>query len=207
MRRLLVGLTGGIGAGKSTVARELSRLGAEIVSGDELGRRALDETPGLIAKIRERFGAGIFSSEGTLNRRVLGERVFSDLAHVRWLTDRTFPEIHRRWIQAASESSRSVIVFDAALIFEWGIQNEFDLMIVVTAPSERIRVRLQKEERLLPPEIESRSAAQIAPEVKAAHAHIHLKNEHSIETLTESVREIWRTRILPALENKENNRE
>jgi dephospho-CoA kinase len=207
MRRLLIGLTGGIGAGKSTVACVLHELGAEIVSGDELGRKALDESVELRAQVQEKFGDGVFSSDGTLNRRALGKQVFTDREHARWLTDRTFPEIHRRWIQTAAASAREVVVFDAALILEWGIEREFDFVVVVTAPRDAIIRRLNQEGRLTAQEIESRLAVQISPDAKAACANIHLINDDTVETLERKVRELWQTRILPELNNKESERE
>ena len=172
-----------------------------------MGEKPVEDSHELLVKVRDWFGEDVFSSNGKLTRSALGEKVFADREHARWLTALTFPEIYRRWKKAVTGSAHAVIVFDAALIFEWGIECEFDIIIVVTTPRAVVARRLRRDGRLTPQEIESRLAAQIPPEEKAVHATIHLKNDDTIEALEESVREIWRTCILPALKKKESDRE
>lgn len=202
MARLLVGLTGGVGVGKSTAARVLAELGAQVVSGDELGRRVLEGSPELLADVRARFGDDVFEADGTLRRRALGERVFAGREHARWLTERTFAGIHRLWRETAARAEREVVVFDAALIFEWGIESEFDLLLSITASRDHIQRRLHREARLTPAEIESRLAAQIPPADKARQAHVEITNDGTIEELEDAIREIWRTRIVPELQKR-----
>ena len=206
MTRLLVGLTGGVGVGKSTAARVLAELGAQVVSGDELGRRVLEGSPEMLAEVRARFGDEVFEADGTLRRRALGERVFSGRENARWLTERTFAGIHRLWRATAARAEREVVVFDAALIFEWGIEREFDLILSITASRDHILRRLNREARLTPVEIESRLAAQIPPADKARLAHMHLTNDGTIEDLENAIRDIWCTRIAPELQKRRETR-
>jgi dephospho-CoA kinase len=199
-----IGLTGGIGSGKSTVAGELALLGTEIVSGDELGRQTLEQSPELLKKIRDRFGDGVFDSQGVLIRRALGKRVFADRVDVQWLTDATFAGIHSRWLAAVEHTASAVIVFDAALIFEWGIEKDFDLLLVVTAPAEKVQTRLEASGRLSAAEAQSRLAGQIPPESKAAAADVVLHNDGSLDTLRTQVQQIWKNTIEPELSRRRN---
>jgi len=202
MVRLLIGLTGGVGVGKSTAARVLAELGAEVVSGDELGRRVLEGSPEMLAEVRARFGDDVFEPDGTLRRRALGERVFAGREHAHWLTERTFAGIHRLWREAVARSLREVVVFDAALIFEWRIEREFDLLLTVTALREHVRLRLSREGRLTLGEIESRLAAQTSPSDKARQSHIQITNDGTIEELESAIRTVWHARVAPELQKR-----
>jgi dephospho-CoA kinase len=94
---MTIGLTGGIGSGKSTAAKYFAQYGAEVVLGDELGRKAVETRKDIQSAIRKRFGEEVFQSSGELDRAKLGELVFSDSESVRWLTALTFPYIHAAW--------------------------------------------------------------------------------------------------------------
>lgn len=192
----LIGLTGTIGTGKSTVAAEFRRLGAHVVVGDELGRRALEESPGLLERIRERFGLAVFERDGKLNRAALGRIVFADREQSRWLTDLTFPRIHDLWRQSViMDCSVDVLVFDAALIFEWGIESEFDLIVLVTASPQRVLERLEAVGKFSREEAEMRMAAQLTTAEKEKKAHVVIRNDGTPEQLRQAVRELWRNRI------------
>jgi dephospho-CoA kinase len=198
----LIGLTGGIGSGKSTVAAELAELGAEIVSGDELGRRALEGSPDFLAQIRSRFGNDVFDSDGKLVRRKLGDKVFGDAEKVLWLTRASFPGIHAFWLEAVERSQREVVVFDAALIFEWGIEKEFDLLVVVQSALEDVVSRSLEAARLSRREVEARLTSQIPPATKAERADVVLVNDGSLDEFRQKIREFWATRVVPELNNR-----
>jgi len=193
----LIGLTGGIGSGKSTVAAEFENLGAEIVVGDELGKRVLEESTQLIARIRDRFGDSVFNEDGSLNRRSLGQALFASPEDVRWLTDLTFPGIYKLWRDAVRLSQKSVMVFDAALIFEWGIEQDFDLVLLVTSDVEEIRQRMKESGRLSESELDARLAAQMPLNDKIAKADLIIGNDGTIEDLRQFVRNLWREKIEP----------
>ncbi len=198
----LIGLTGGIGSGKSTVADELAKLGAEVVSGDQLGRKALENSPELLAQIRARFGGEVFDAKGNLLRRVLGDKVFADPDSSLWLTHLTFPAIHRLWREAAAHSTKPVVVLDAALIFEWGIESEFDVLLVVQAAKELVESRMVSGGRFTLQEIEARTTAQISPEIKAQKADVVLVNNGSLPEFQEKIRAFWTIRVMPELQHR-----
>lgn len=195
-----IGLTGGIGSGKSTAATEFGRLGAELVSGDELGRLALDDSPEILAAVRDRFGDGVFDERGNVRRRLLGERVFADAAHARWLTELTFPVIYALWRERVSASQARAIVFDAALIFEWGIHEQFDYLILVYANPAIAAQRLAEEGRLTPAEAAARLAAQWPAGEKMSAADLVLINDGTRDQLIADVRRIWSQIIVAQLQ-------
>ncbi len=204
MQKVLVGLTGTVGAGKSTVGGILTNLGADVVSGDELGRKAVEDSPALLNEIRTRFGNEVFSASGALNRRALGQRVFQSPEDAQWLTVQTFPAIHSLWQECVRRSQKSVIVLDAALIFEWGIESEFDTVIAVVARPEIVVERLAMTGRLTPREVSARTAAQLSVERKISKASLTISNNDSLAKLNESVREFWSTIVEPLLELRRN---
>jgi dephospho-CoA kinase len=198
----LIGLTGGIGVGKSSVAFLLERRGAQVVSGDELGRQALEESPQLLASVRERFGDDVFGSDGSLLRRKLGERVFASPKHVRWLTAQTFPRIYQLWREAIQHATAEVVVFDAALIIEWGIERDFDCLIVVTASPEIVRRRLRENGRLSDDELRARQTGQTDPAVRLAVADVVFTNDGSPESLEAQVNGFWSEQIVPRIQRR-----
>jgi dephospho-CoA kinase len=185
-----IGLTGGIGTGKSTVAGILADCGAEVVVGDELGRQAIDFQPEVREAIRKRFGESIFDSKGKLNRKQLGELVFADSSHVRWLTELTFPYIYHEWQQAVSECRVAMIVFDAALIFEWGIQKDFDKVVVVTTRSE-LAVKRAESGRFSEKTVLQRQRYQLPVERKIAEADEVIENSATIGDLKRKVESLY----------------
>jgi dephospho-CoA kinase len=197
-----IGLTGGIGTGKSFAAEELRKFGSEIVSGDELGRQAVDSSPDLLQQIRGRYGNEVFDPNGKLIRRALGLRIFADPAEVQWLTSATFPRIHRLWLDAIGRTDCPVIVLDAALIFEWGIEKEFDLLIVVRAPLEQVQARLEVSGRLSAAEARSRLTRQMSPDSKASSADVTIDNQGNPEQLRAAVQQLWKDRIEPEVNRR-----
>jgi dephospho-CoA kinase len=193
---MTIGLTGSIGAGKSSVAALFKEFGAEVVSGDELGKQSLARQPELIASIRERFGDAVFDGASELNRRKLGEIVFSDNAHVRWLTEQTFPYIHQEWRTAVDRTKCSLIVLDASLIFEWGIETEFDKIIVVTASKQAVAARAAAG-RFTAVELEQRANSQLPIEIKIVGADIVIHNYGTPVDLRSHVEALWKSWTFP----------
>jgi dephospho-CoA kinase len=116
---MIIAVTGGIGSGKSEFCNALADLGAGITVGDELGRKALETESSLLPAIRDRFGDGVFDSDGKLIRKALGDIVFSDPEAKRWLDVRIFPEIYRLMWEDVLQLRQSFkhVVVDAAMIF------------------------------------------------------------------------------------------
>ena len=197
----LIGLTGAPGTGKSTVAEFLAVKGAAVISGDELGRRVLRVFPELKDALRVRYGDEIFTARGTLKRRALGKIVFTRNGEAAWLNALMFPKIYELLQQDIRKLSRKhrVIIFDAAMIFEWEIEKEFDSIWVVTAPEELAQARLANSGRLSPNEIRMRMQAQLSPEEKARQADIVFHNTGNRQQLQQSVNRIWKSEDLSRL--------
>ena len=162
----LIGLTGSPGTGKSAVAELLAAKGAAVICGDELGRRVLREFPEVKDALRASYGDEIFTARGALKRRALGRIVFTRNGEAARLNALIFPKIYellQRDIRKLCRNHR-VLVFDAAMIFEWGIEKEFDLIWVITAPEELAQARLGSSGRLSPNDIRMRIQAQLSPE-------------------------------------------
>jgi dephospho-CoA kinase len=205
MNPVLIGLTGAPGTGKSTVAEMLARRGAAaVVVGDELGRRALRRFPELKDKLRRRYGDAIFTSRGALKRRALGRIVFTRKGEAAWLNRLMFPKIYellRGDIKRLSKTHR-VIVVDAAMIYEWGIEKDFDLIWVVTAPLEMAEARMASGGRLSADEVRMRLAAQVSPREKARRANRVIANNGSKRQLREAVDRAWKSQVQPRLSGK-----
>ncbi|HEX4094142.1 MAG TPA: dephospho-CoA kinase [Trebonia sp.] len=193
---LKVGLTGGIGSGKSTVSARLASLGAVILDADKAARAVVEPgTPGL-AEITAAFGPGVLAADGALDRARLAEIVFADQAALATLNGITHPLIHA-YIRAAEEAAIEsggdgvVLVHDVALLAEWGRAKEFDLVIVVDVPVETQLERLVGERGMAADQATARIAAQASREQRLAVADIVIDNSGSRAELERRVDEVW----------------
>lgn len=195
MKKISVGLAGGIGSGKSTVASLLENYGAEIVSGDELGREVVENDPSVKVEIQRVLGDTVLRPDGSFDRGRIAQRVFAEQRMIDWLTKLTFPAIHMRWLSAFQSSNSRVIVFDAALIFEWGIEREFDLTIGVLADHELVISRIG--EKFSRDDILRRMSLQASMIGKIMFADVLIENNDSRENLMRQVERVWYDNILP----------
>lgn len=188
-----VGLTGGIGAGKSTVAAMLASHGAVIVDSDVIARAVVAPgTPGL-AEIVDAFGSGMLQEDGTLDRPGLGRIVFNDAAALRKLEQITHPRIQAesaRLIAEAEAAGKPVLIHDIPLLVESGVAGTFDAVIVVEAPDD---LRLERlEARGLPREQAlERMKAQATNEQRREAATYLIVNGGSEAELRARVDEVW----------------
>jgi dephospho-CoA kinase len=190
---LLVGLTGGIGTGKSTVARMLERRGAVVFDADVLAREAVEPgTPGHAAVI-ERFGANVLAPGGELDREALASIVFADPAARRDLEAIVHPEVRRLFAEGAEtyRDTARIVVFSAPLLVETGMHTAFDVLIVVSAPTQAQVERLMRQRGMSEEAILARIAAQAPAEVKAEAADVLVENEGTLEELDAHVERIW----------------
>jgi dephospho-CoA kinase len=193
---LRVGLTGGIGSGKSTVSARLADLGAVVLDADKAARAVVEPgTPGLAA-ITEAFGAGVLAADGSLDRAKLAGIVFGDEAALGRLNAITHPLIHEHIRTAQEAAIRAggddlVLVHDVALLAEWGRAKEFDLVIVVDVPAETQLERLTGPRGMAPDQARARIAAQATREQRLAVADIVIDNSGSREDLDRRVTEVW----------------
>lgn len=160
----LVGLTGGIGSGKSTIARRLAEHGAHIIDADHVAREVVEPGTPALAEIAAVFGTRVISPDGSLNRGALGDIVFSDPAKRIQLNAIVHPAVHKRTQELFSQAPLgSVIVYDVPLLVETQYEYSFDEIVVATAP-ESVRIeRLMEHRGMLESEAASRIESQ-APE-------------------------------------------
>jgi dephospho-CoA kinase len=196
---LTVGLTGGIGSGKSTVARELARLGAVVVDADAIARAVVAPgTPGLAAVVEE-FGAEVLRPDGSLDRAALARRVFADDGARRRLEALTHPLVadeSRRLAEAADPDA--VVVHDVPLIVENDLAERYDLVVVVGA-DEDVRVdRLVRQRGMSREDALARVRAQADDAARRAVADVWLDNSGSESELLDAARRLWEERLRPA---------
>lgn len=191
-----VGLTGGIGSGKSSVAHRFAELGALVVDADALAREVVAAgTPGL-ARVVEEFGDGVLRPDGTLDRPVLGRIVFGDPDALARLNGIVHPLVRERAAELVSAvPPGTVVVQDVPLLVETGQAGAYDLVVVVEAPADvRVR-RLARDRGMSEDEARSRMAAQASDEQRRAVADVVIVNDADLGTLRDRVDEVWRERI------------
>ena len=190
---LLVGLTGGIGSGKSTVARMLEERGAVVFDADVLARAVVEPgTPGHAA-VTERFGANVLAPGGELDREALASIVFADPAARRDLEAIVHPEV-RRLFAECSEAYREtdrVVVFSAPLLVETGMHTAFDVLVVVSATTATQVERLMRERGMPEAAILARIDAQAPLEDKAEVADFLVDNEGALDELEQQIDRLW----------------
>ncbi|MFC9737462.1 dephospho-CoA kinase [Streptomyces noursei] len=187
-----VGLTGGIGAGKSAVSRLLASYGAVIVDADKIAREVVEPgTPGLAAVVAE-FGADVLTSDGTLDRPKLGALVFSDPEKLKALNAIVHPLVGARSAEIeASAGTDAVVVHDVPLLTENGLAPLYDLVVVVDATPETQVDRLVRLRGMTPDEAAQRMAAQASRKERLAVADLVIDNDGPLEALEPQVREVW----------------
>jgi len=191
---LLVGLTGGLGAGKSTVARMLGARGAAVIDADELSRRAIDSGGRGYDLVVETFGDEVLDPDGRVDRETLASVVFADEAKRRALESIVHPEVFRLLAEEIEtlRGTDSVVVFDAPLIFETRFDEACDVVVVVAAPLEQQLKRVARDRGMGEEEARRRMAAQIPPEEREARADVVIRNEGGLEDLERQVEALWR---------------
>lgn len=195
---LRIGLTGGIGAGKSTVARELERLGAVVIDADALARAVVAPgTPGLVAVVTE-FGEEVLTTAGALDRPALGRVVFSDPAARARLEAITHPLIAAETARRIAELPEdSVVVHDVPLLVENRLAGSYDVVVVVGA-DEDVRVgRLVRDREMSEADARARIRAQASDAERREVADVWLDNSGTPDELLAQVRAVWDERVAP----------
>jgi dephospho-CoA kinase len=194
MRR--IGLTGNIASGKSAVARVWARMGAAVVDADDLARAAVARGTPALARIVTEFGDSVLRPDGTLDRSAMRRLVFGDAAARRRLEAIVHPEVGRLRAIAEAEAVRrgaTVVVHDIPLLFETGLEGQFDHVVLVDAPeAERLR-RLMELRGLPPAEAHAMVRAQMPAAEKRRRADLVLDNSATLAELEEAAADAWRT--------------
>lgn len=195
-----IGLTGGIGSGKSTVAKILAELGAEVINADLVGHEVYQ--PGTLGftKVVEAFGDGIVGDDGTIDRKKLGPIVFGKPEALAMLNRIVHPliaeAVEERIETRRSEGAQRPIVVEAAVLIEANWLPLVDEVWVVIASPKAVVERVNAERGLPAAQIEARMKAQISDEERRAHASLVIENTGSLADLRAKVEKEWKERGL-----------
>ncbi|WP_329036335.1 dephospho-CoA kinase [Streptomyces sp. NBC_00178] len=189
---LKVGLTGGIGAGKSEVSRLLAHLGAVVIDADRIAREVVEPgTPGLTAVV-EAFGPDILRPDGSLDRPALGSIVFSDPERLATLNGIVHPLVGARSAELErAAADGAVVVHDVPLLTENGLAPLYDLVVVVDASPETQLHRLVTLRSMTESDARARMTAQATREQRLAVADLVVDNDGPLDGLEPQVRALW----------------
>jgi len=184
---LLIGLTGNVGSGKSTVARLWrEERGATVIDADLLGAEAVKPGSEALKKLVDRFGDKILQADGSLDRRLMGQIAFSSSEDLEALNSIVHPEIIRQ-ITSAVEQARNrgkpVVVVDAALVFEFGIDEIMDRMVVVDAPLQIRKQRMLAKNKMDDQTLEKMMSFQLSAEELRRRGHYVIENHGDLDVL------------------------
>lgn len=189
----VIGLTGGIGSGKSTVARLLAQRGWHVVDADKIAREVVEPGQPALAELARAFGEDIIAADGTLNRGLLAQRAFVDATHTDLLNSITHPRIEAETqarFAAARAAGEECVVYDMPLLVDKGLDKDMDAVIVVdVAADERVR-RLVDYRGLDAEDARRRIAAQVDDEVRLAAADYVIDNNGALDELPGQVRRV-----------------
>jgi len=195
---LTIGLTGGIGTGKSEVSRILNGLGATVIDADRIGHEAYKAHSPAWQEVVDAFGERILSSTGEIDRRQLGGIVFNDsvaLAKLNSIMHPKMAEIIKERIRQLQDQGVEMVVVEAALLVEAGWDSMVDEIWVTYSTEEMVVERLRQRNNLSEEEIQGRLRSQMPYDKRAQHAQVVVDNSGDMDELEESVRSLWSTRI------------
>jgi dephospho-CoA kinase len=191
---VVIGLTGGIASGKSTVSAKLKELGAVVIDADLLARDVVRKGEMAYNRIVQCFGADILLPNGEINRKKLGSIVFSDKEKLALLNSITHPEIINRIkkrIRELKAEGIKVIVLDAAILIEMGLHKYVDSVWVVTVDRDTQIKRLIERDKFDYREAENRINSQFSNEVRKKYADVIIDNNRPIEEVRKRLEELW----------------
>jgi len=196
----VIGLTGGIGSGKSTVAQFLKELGAVIINADEVGHEALKPDGKEWHKVVAAFGQQILTPNGNIDRKKLGKIVFGHLESLSQLNQIMHPRIYEM-VKAQLEEYRrqgtKVVVLEAPLLLEAGWTPIVDEVWVTTASKATVLKRLEERSRMSQAESLARIHSQLPPEERARHANVVINTDCDLDELKSRVKELWQGQTMP----------
>jgi dephospho-CoA kinase len=194
---VIIGLTGGIGSGKSVVGRMLAELGAHVIDTDKVGHSVYAPGSEGFTRIIAAFGRSIVAADGTIDRKKLGAVVFADATRRAELNAIVHPlifgEIMREIAECRHGGFTGHIVLEAPILVEAKGTGLVDQIWVVTAPAEAVRARLTTDRAMSRAEIEARVAAQLDDAERRCHADVILENDGDLAGLRKVVEAAWHT--------------
>lgn len=200
---MVIGLTGGIGTGKSEAARHLVTLGARLIDADVVGHEAYRPHAEAWRRVVEAFGEAILGPEGEIDRRALGAIVFSDpdqLARLNGIMHPLMTGMVQEKIDAFRETGSEAVVVEAALLFEAGWSSLVQEVWVTDSPVEVVVARLAQRNGMSEKEARRRIASQMSREERLERADFVIDNSKDVESMREAIDELWATRVKERIE-------
>lgn len=192
---MIIGLTGVIASGKSSVAKYLKELGATVIDADQVARQVVYPGTPALKEIVNSFGPGILHRDGTLNRKELGALIFQNDAARKWLEDITHPHIEAALeLEIAAfkkHNSTGILVLEVPLLIEVGWQQKVDQVWLVTVTEEVQLKRLIERDKLTPEQAQQRIASQMPLQEKKKYADIIIDNSGTSEKTRLQVENFW----------------
>jgi len=190
-----VGLTGGIASGKSVVAARLGEHGAVVIDADAIAREVVEPGTPALDRIAEEFGPAVMTPDGRLDRTALGAIVFADPAKLAVLNGITHPAVrelsHRRFEEAGEADPESVVVYDVPLLTEARGKDEFDTVVVVSAPEEVRIERMVSLRGMSREEAENRLRAQVPEDQRLALADHVIESGGTLDETLSQADDVW----------------
>jgi dephospho-CoA kinase len=196
--KTLIGLTGNIACGKSTVTRQLRRLGAHVIDADSLIHEILSKGGPAYRPVVDEFGEGILAPDGEIDRRALGNIVFSDPQKLRRLEQIEHPIVRKIIDERIKSAVEPVVVLDAIKLIESGWADKCDSVWVVTCRREQQIQRLMQTRNYSQVEAETRVDAQSPQELKIKSADVVIDNSGTLRDTHRQVLDAWQRRVLSA---------
>jgi dephospho-CoA kinase len=197
---LTIGVTGGIGSGKSTVTRFLEELDAPIIDADKVGHAIYAPDGPAYSDVVAAFGRGIVASDGTIDRKKLGPIVFADAGALKRLNSIVHPKMFARMremiehLRAGGE--RNPIVVEAAILIEANWQALFDEIWLVITSRELVVERIERDRGLKPEQTDARIRAQLPDEERQKHSTLVITNNGTLDELRETVTHLWQAALV-----------
>lgn len=191
---MLIGVTGGMGSGKSTLAHLFADWGARLVDADRVAHQVL-QNKGVVVRLQEAFGRDIVREDGELERREVGRRAFAGPSSWKLLEEIVKPSLAAQLWQEVEDarvvSGEGMVVVDASLIFEWGEEERFDVMVAVDAEEDLRISRAQSRSGMSAMEIRQRMGFQMPAAEKRRKADFVVENSGGMEALQNQAGKIW----------------
>jgi dephospho-CoA kinase len=202
MKSITIGVTGGIGSGKSTAARLLAEMGAPVIDADKVGHEIYQPGTPAYAELITAFGEGILAPDRTIDRRKLGPIVFADPAALKRLNAIVHPKMFARMGEMVAAMRRGgearPIVIEAAILIEANWQPLFDEIWLVTASREHVIERVERDRGLKPEQTEARLRAQLSDDERRKCARREIRNDGTLAELRDEVTRLWQEALARA---------
>jgi len=196
---LTIGLTGGIGSGKTTATKILAELGAPVIDADKVGHAIYEPDGPAYGDMIAAFGDGILGPDRTIDRKKLGPIVFADPEALKRLNSIVHPKMFARMRQMVETlragGERKPVVIEAAVLIEANWQPLFDEIWLVEASKERVIERVERDRGLKPAQTEARIRAQLPDEERRRHATAIIINDGTIAELSVKIKTLWQSAI------------